>query len=114
MPLALKSLATFTSANLQNLINEACRLELAGVKSFLKPNEKFTVSMAEDSSEGAHNPKSFVEEITDNVIKKLQMTDDSVNFVGVSSQYLRNRGGDGRIICSRIPTIVKVRTSKSC
>ena len=67
MQLALKSISTFTSANLKTLVDEACRLELIGINSYLKSSDHFNVNVVEESSSDVtvDNQRSSVEEVTE-------------------------------------------------
>ena len=92
MQLALTSISTFTSTHLKTLVDEACRLELAGINSYLKSSGDFNVNVVEESSSDVtvDNQRSSVEEVTENVLKKLAITEESVKFVGAPNPYAGN------------------------
>ena len=104
MQLAMKSLPTFTSSDLKTLVAEACRLETAGVNSYPISAEKCNVQSVEHGNPDnvSTSQKSLVEEVTESVLMKLGISDESVNFIDSSSQgsvrqnfrnkYSRRRG----------------------
>ena len=51
MQLALKSIQNFTTSDLKTLIDETCRLELAGVNSFMQAKAKVNINAVRDDSE---------------------------------------------------------------
>ena len=84
MLLAIKSIPTFSTADLKTLIDETSRLELAGVRSVTTKKVICAIdeTQAQSETDNANHQANLVKEITETVMK--QLTDQGINSVSTN------------------------------
>ena len=113
MQLQIRALEKFKTADMNALVEETLRLEVAGIKSSMSTASKGQINSVKElpdtlgEASGSNITKDLVEAISDEVLKKLEAS--SINYVrgeakGQNRNFHRNnrrgRGGDNNISAS--------------